>query len=518
MQANPNSAYSLLCSINCTNLQVGEERALYALLQTQANDKRSIPHINDSLISIAVNYYQNANDYNFKSRAYLYLGRVLQDNNNTPEAIDAYLKALNVHSSSYITQIQIYDNLAECYESQNFINKALEMYTESYAINLENKDSSRIIYPLRGIANLYLLKGDTAKTLKYYNQALHVLKCTNDSIWESIILCDMARLLHSQNNHINAYKYINRAFQKSNPSDDVSAILYWKGIILYDLNRYDSAFYYLKQASLSNEIYTKAASFQSLYELRKRQHSYDEAIIYNDEALKLYDSIQNSQHQEEVNEILQTHTLAIYQQEQKQAQIKRMSALYICSLIGISVLIIVFMHINSREKKKYIKLQQKLMKIVSDRNELKEELKKLSLTNEDTKKRNKELQANLLELWQQSMQICQRLFETTDSFKKITSIEKKKYMPDKVMKQEDVKSIRLEIKKTFAEAIQNLQELHPTLTQEDIFYCVLSYLKLSDTTIKICMEIASSPALTQRKYRIKKQLVKQVFDYIFIVS
>lgn len=91
-------------------------------------------------------------------------------------------------------------------------------------------------------------------------------------------------------------------------------------------------------------------------------------------------------------------------------------------------------------------------------------------------------------------------------------------MPDKVMKQEDVKSIRLEIKKTFAEAIQNLQELHPTLTQEDIFYCVLSYLKLSDTTIKICMEIASSPALTQRKYRIKKQLVKQVFDYIFIVS
>lgn len=515
MYTNPDSAHYLLSSINGTNLQDEETRALYALLQTQANDKKSLPDTNDSLISIAVNYYEHTSNHNLQSKAYLYLGRVLQENNKIPEAINAYLKALNSQPNNYITQAQAYDNLAECYENQNFTTKALEMYKKSHSINIENKDSSRVIFPLRGLANLYLIKGDITKAIRYYNQALHILKDTNDSIWKSTIYCDMARLFHSQKSYAMAYKYINRAFNDSSPSDDVSAILYWKGAILYGLGRNDSAYYYLKQASLSDDIYTQAASFQSLYELRKQQGFYIEATSYNDKALDLYDSIQNSLHLEELNDILKKHALTITRQEQRQIHIKQMAVLYICFSTGIALLIIVFMHISSRKKKELIKLQKELLHIISDKNELKEELRMLSSPNEDTKKRNEELQANLLELWQQSMQICQRLFKTTDSFKKITSIEKKKYLPDRAMKQEDVKAIRIEIKSTFAEAWQNLQELYPTLTQEDILYCILSYLKLSDATIKIGMEVASSPALTQRKYRIKKQLTKQVFDTIF---
>lgn len=498
-----------------TELRNNEEGALYSLLLTQAKDKRDVPQMNDSLISIAVNYYKNINNNNLRSKANLYHGRVLQENNNIPKAINAYIEALSSPSDNYTTQVQIYDNLAECYESQSFINQALETYKQSYNINLENKDSIRIIFPIRGIANLYLVKGDTTKAIKYYRQALHILKETNDSIWKSTIYCDMARLFHNQKKYEEAYKYIELALRNSSSSDELSAILYWKGTILFDLDRYDSAFHYLKQASLSYDIYTKAASFQSLYELRKKQKSFDEAIAYNDEALSLYDSIQDSQHQEEINEILKAHTLAIYRQEQKQTHIIQIAALCICSLIGISILIFVFMHISYREKKKYIELQQELMKIISDRNELKEELKTLSLTNEDANKKNEELQSNLLKLWEQTMQICKRLFETTDSFKKISSIEKKKYMPDKVMKQDDIKSIRIEIKKTFAEAIQNFQELYPALTQEDILFCILSYLNLSDSTVKMCMEVASSQALTQRKYRIKKQLTQQIFETIF---
>lgn len=515
MQTNPDSAHYLLSCINATNLRDEETRALYALLQTQANDKKSLPNTNDSLILIAVNYYEHTTNHNLQSRAYFYLGRVLQKNNKITEAINAYLKALNSQPNNYITQVQAYDNLAECYENQNFMNKALEMYKKSHAINIENKDSSRIIFPLRGIANIYLIKGEITKAIGYYNQALHILKDRNDSIWESTINCDLARLFHSRENYMMAYKYINRAFNESNPSNDISAILYWKGTILSGLGRNDSAYYYLKKASLSDDIYTQAASFQSLYELRKQQGFYIEATSYNDKALVLYDSIQNSQYQEEINDILKEHALTITRQEQSQMHIKQMAVLYICSSTGIALLIIVFMHISSRKKKELIKLQKELINIISDKNELKEELRMLSLANEDTKKRDEELQVNLLELWQQSMQICQRLFKTTDSFKKITSIEKKRYLPDRATKQEDVKSIRIEIKSTFAEARQNLQELYPTLTQDDILYCILSYLKLSDATIKICMEVASSPALAQRKYRIKKQLTKQVFDYIF---
>lgn len=511
MNCNVDSAYNLLCSIKNSELQNNEEKAFYALLLTQAKDKRGISDTNDSLISIAVNHYKKSHNYNLRSKSYLYLGRVFQENNHISKAINAYLNAINSQSNNYITQVQIYDNLAECYENQNFFNKALEMYENSYAINKENNDSTRIIYPLRGIANLSLLKEDTTKAIIYYKKALGILRVTNDSIWKSTILCDMARLSHSQKNYDNAYEYINQALDNVSPVDDLSAIFFWKGLILFDLDRYDSAFYYLKQASSSKDIYTKAASFQYLYELRKKQYLYNDAIIYNDKALILYDSIQDSQHQEEINEILKKHTITIYDQEQKQIHIKQIAILCIFSIIGIAVLIIIFMHINYHEKKKHIKLQQKLMQLISDKNEFKEELRKLSQTN----KRNEKLQANLVELWEQMMQICARLFQTTDSFKKIISIEKNKYIPDKFKKVEEIKSIRTEIKNTFAEAIQNLQELYPNLTQDDILYCILCYLKLSRLTIMMCMEVASLSALNQRKYRIRKQVSKQISDFIF---
>ena len=515
MAFNVDSAYSLLASIKHYDLQNNEEKALYSLLLTQAKDKKGISQENDSLISLAVNHYENTHNDSLKSKSYLYLGRVLQENNHISPAIKAYLNALNNRSNNYLIKIQAYDNLAECYESQNFFHKALEMYEISYAINKKENDSLRIIYPLRGIANLYLLKEDTTMAIKYYTQALHILKKTNDSIWKSTIFCDMARLYHNQGNYDKAIKLINKALEYVSPADDLSAIFFWKGTILFNMAKYDSASHYLSQSSLSHDISTKTASFQALYELKKEQHLYNEAIVYNDKTLTLYDSIQDSQHQEEINEILKEHALAIYRHKQKQIHTKHIAIICICAVLAIAILIITFLYKNNREKRKYIKLQQNLMKLVSDRNELKKELKELSLTNEYTNKKYEDLQTNYFDLWKQIMQICTRLFQTTDSFKKIISIEKNKYIPDKAKKLKEIKEIRIEIRNTFAEAIQNLQEFCPNLTQDDVLFCILSYLKLSKLTIGICMEGASAPAQNQRKYRIKKQLIKQISDFIF---
>lgn len=503
MASNVDSAYYLLCSINDTELYNNEEKAFYSLLITQAKDKKMYFHINDSLITIAVNNYKQ------KSKSYLYLETVSQKNNNLSQAIDAYLKALNTTTNNHITQIQTYDNLAECYGSQNIFYKALEMHENSYTVNKKGNNSTKIIHPIQGLANLYLIKEDVDKAISYYKQALRILNKTNGSIWESTIFWNMARLFHNQKKNDKAYKYIIKALENTASADDLSAITFWKDKILLNIDEYDSAFNYLTQASISKDIYAQAASFQAFYELRRKQCQYKKSIAYNDKALILYDSIQGYQYQKNINEILKEHALAMYQQEQKNIHTKQTAILCIFSLLSITAIITIFMHINNHKIR--IGLQQELMKVISDKNEFKERLKRLSLKNE-----NKEmLQKSLIEQWKQTMQICKRLFQTTDSFKKINYIEKNKYIPNKLQKKGDIKYIRTEIKSSFAEAIQNLQELYPSLTQDDMLFCILRYLKLSNNTVKICMEIASSPALTQRKYRIKKQLTKPVLDYIF---
>lgn len=281
------------------------------------------------------------------------------------------------------------------------------------------------------------------------------------------------------------------------------------------MNQYDSAHYYLTQASNSEDIYTQAACYQTLYELKKKQYLFNDAILYNDKALILYDSIQNSQRQEEINDILEKHALAIANQKHKNIRQKYIAIISLCSLTCILGLTIVFMFINNQNKKKRLRLQQDLMRIIADRNELKEQFKYLTLTNNKTQEKNKELQINLIQLWRQTMVISTQLFQTTDSFKKIISIEKCKYIPHKQKKKEEIENIRQDINNVFAQAIQNLQETFPDLTHEDVIYCILSYLKLSIFTIKICMQTESTPALTQRKYRIKKQLNQETFGFIF---
>ena len=55
------------------------EKAKYALLLTQAEDKNYILHTSDSLINIAVCYYDSIQDTDLSAKSHYYLGRVYQD-------------------------------------------------------------------------------------------------------------------------------------------------------------------------------------------------------------------------------------------------------------------------------------------------------------------------------------------------------------------------------------------------------------------------------------------------------
>jgi tetratricopeptide repeat protein len=138
MNVRPDSALALLNSIQFPQEMKTADRALYSLLFTQAEQKNRILHTNDSLIRIAVDYYKDKDDKEQETKAYYYLGCVYQDIGDIVGATDAFLKALNINPQVINdTEIltMIYENLAECYQSQGFYDKAMEMYRASYKIN-----------------------------------------------------------------------------------------------------------------------------------------------------------------------------------------------------------------------------------------------------------------------------------------------------------------------------------------------------------------------------------------------
>lgn len=515
MLSKPDSALNLLKKLSIQEMPNKSAKAMYALLLTQALDKNYIHHQNDSLISIAIDYYKNNKDNNLKAKSYFYLGRVYHDNEEYVKATEAYLTTLKFTPTKKNFILQVYNNLAMCYESQEFYVQAIKTYKESYSTAelLENKYG--ILHATRGLASIYAIQDDEDSALSYYQTSLAIAQSINDSTWQTAILCDIARVYDNLGMHREAKKNIEHALKNAPYNTNFSPIYFWKGTILRNLEETDSAICYLSKAKINADIYAKASIYQTLYEIDKKRKKYEQAILYNDTALVYYDSIQNMVHHTEINSLIKKHSTEMYEQRIKNQYQKDKLLLIICILLIISLAIFILMYISNRNKKRYVYLQQFLMKNQTEKAALKEEIKTLSQANKIIEQKYAETVNKRFELWHQSLQICVRLFNTTTSYKKIQLIEASKIKKEKGITQEDISLIYQEINETFTEAMQEFLDQYPNLTQEDLYYCILNYLQLSNDTIKTCMRVESQYALNQRKYRIRKQLSNQVFSVIF---
>jgi len=70
MNEYPDSALAVLNTLSPDAMGKNRTRALYALLYTQAQDKNYIDEVNDSLISVAVDYYRYTDDVRHKFLSY----------------------------------------------------------------------------------------------------------------------------------------------------------------------------------------------------------------------------------------------------------------------------------------------------------------------------------------------------------------------------------------------------------------------------------------------------------------
>ena len=113
------------------------------LLLTQAKDKNYVLHTDDSLINIAVNYYDSIGDIEEAAKAHYYLARVYQDMQNEVGAVCEYLTALPLaerHKGSTILYL-LYGNLGQIYFQQDLLSKADSLFALSESIAIQKNDS-----------------------------------------------------------------------------------------------------------------------------------------------------------------------------------------------------------------------------------------------------------------------------------------------------------------------------------------------------------------------------------------
>ena len=241
MEIYPDSALSILESISSPQKLPRADRALYALLLTQARHKNYIALEDDSLIKTAVEYYGDKKKSVRAAKAHYYWGATYREKGYTSFAVEEYLAAIRLMPVRDEFLAMIYDNLAECYAKDGLNSVAMEAYRAAYQIL---KGESAQVYPLRGIAGVFFSQGEKDSALCYYQQALDCALTMQNSSMIGAIYHDFAMVYNEEKDYIRADQYISKAILVMGQDEATNAYLL-KAEIMLNLNKLDSASYFL---------------------------------------------------------------------------------------------------------------------------------------------------------------------------------------------------------------------------------------------------------------------------------
>lgn len=503
METYPDSALSILESITYPQKMPRADRALYALLLTQARHKNYIALEDDSLIKTAVDYYGDKKKSLRAAKAHYYWGAIYSEKGYASFAVEEYLTAIRLMPVRNEFLAMIYDNLAECYEEDRLYNVAIENYRAAYQI-LKGKDEQT--YPMRGIARVFLCKNEKDSALYYYQQALDCALADQDSSLIGALYHDLAMVYSEKKDYIQADKFVSKAILLQG-QDAINTCLS-KAQIMLNLNKLDSASYFFSKNMDELDIYGKAVCYDGMYQIAKRKGEWKTATENMDAYKILYDSMQIMTDNEELNRLMDKHQL----EEHKRLLSEHTRTLIFSLITAFSSLMIIcvfcFMWNDRKRKKHYIALQHELTQKRVDTMLLKEE--ELSESNKEhiDKKRS--------ELTEQQIQLCISVLKTTDCYDQLEALERA--TPKQLLVMRSLrKEIRSDISNAFVDVMMNLKERYPALTGDDVFFCVLSLLCCSKTVVMELMD-ATSDALKTRKNRIKNKMDAQIFERVFGVD
>ena len=497
MQEFPDSALYLLESIPHPEKLSSSERADYAIFLTRARTKLYVHESSDSLIRFAVDYYKRSWNNERKMQAYYYRGCVYRDMRCMDLAVKDFLQALKVipKESEYLYLGAIYENLAGCYEEQDLYEDAMRAHYKAHEIYSKQKKNDGLFYAVRGIGYVFMLQHQLDSSLVYYQKVLDIAEAMTDDYYKSLILGELGILYSEKGEFQKANQYISASISSAPVGTSLFTEHLWKGRILRNLHQIDSARYYLNLSKSSSYIFNRGGSYGELYKLEKEEKNYPAAIAAADSFIYYLDSIYDTTKAAETTRLADQYEIELYQQKlAERYKIEVLSILLFFIIVGA-----VYLWIDKRRKKKYLELQNQLMKNRTD-----------ILSGDLEKQDNTE--SDFMGMLEPSLELCLQLFRRTETYEKLLSLEKKMGVATSLSIHEG-QMICESIYETFGDIMLKLKIQYADLTKEDLLHCVFFLLGCSKETILLCTR-ASEGAFKSRKSRMKIKLGEEFFEWM----
>lgn len=409
MNSRPDSALALLQDMTDTLTMLPEEAQMYhQLLTIQAKDKLYITHTSDSLINHIVEFYENYGNKDRLMMAYYYQGSTYRDMNDAPRALKAFHQALDAgkYTENLTLLGQIYGQMGTLFSYQKLYDEALEATRKALELYTLQEDSSRYPYLYRDIARIYSAKENNDSALHYYKRAYRIAEIRGLKRQIINVAGEMGCLHYRIGNNDIAKTMLNQVALANPKAYNASLYL---GILFKDMDRTDSAYYYLKKVTHSKDIGQQCTAYQHLAQLAEMKGNRIEASFYHSRHQSLQDTINAITQTEEMEKY---HLLYRFQRAEKEndnlrlTNEQRQSQIYLLLLsLSVALTIITVVSFYLKKKKQEVRIQaekyrkhclQQKAKNTASIKENKKRIKQLEMELEKSQYQNNSLHNQLL--------------------------------------------------------------------------------------------------------------------------
>ena len=395
MNEYPDSALTILKSIVQTDLQSEEHRARYALLYSQALDKNYIDLTNDSLISIAVDYYKDRDDARAKFLSYYYQGRIYTNANNLTQATLAYMEAeqlVDELGDDYAAGL-LYDQMGDIFQEYYDFSKALESY--QYATTCYQKANKPLhkLYGMLSQSGIYKsMNKDTDSFHILYNILVEAKEINQTSVIRSC-LGDLIILCLKMNKHQEAISFYNNLINNYSIEQMTSSLYANLSLLMAREKNMEKSQFYMNEAwkraknqSDSIHLYNISAQVEQL------SSSYQKAFSDLEQSITL----QNRSVREALQQPVLTAQKNFLNQELQYKEYKLKTERYI-RLLGFTILLLVSILAILLLRKKLLRNYQKSLKEKLEERDCAHE-KKIKTLQQEALKREDSLRSHAAKL------------------------------------------------------------------------------------------------------------------------
>lgn len=512
IEKEPGKTLILLDSIQQVEKLSEQQQALWCLLYTSVLDRKQIKHTSDSLIQIAVSYYEKNDLPERKMQAYYYYGIVFQDLNDAIQAQDYYLRAykLGIELERYVFLGRICANLGTLYTYQELCSQASHFQQKAVSYFEKNRDTVRLSLVFRDMARIHLNEHRLDSAVVNYTKAL---KYTSD-VHKFCMFNELTGAYARMGDYEKGVSCAHMAYDRAETVEDSCLVSLALGSLYLRMGKKDSAYHYLSFCRQSTNPYTLKDLYLYLAQFEKSRHNWPTYAFYQEQYNVFRDSIDNLTKMETLARLQRLYDYREIEKKKeyyRQESDRKTGKLYKLSLGGVGCLLFVvciIFYLWKERKKKEEQLNQSLRR------------KEQQYLN--SQQYLEERNAVMAQLEQQYEAVVAQLSEQSSRF--TTSVQEKINSSHPFFISELYRGVYAEWKKLdevqWAEVIKmidhilykdftgKIRMLYPRISELDLNVCYLVKLEIPVGRIAVLLSV-NSQAISNKRKRLYEKLTQE---------